>query len=444
MAAESARGRDGQFIRRSGRDPIALCAMAKEIAIAATARHPDPAFEPEDVSERAWNDARVLVPGGETMPLAWETARQIGGGEAIPWKELLATLFRASTPEQALRVLSREEPWPDLSETEISYALLAAEQLLDEGQFLFPGVYREKREELLRRDRRRRGGGNLRLPTVDQILVASGGDWRRACLNAGIVAIPPEVQRSPRIRRKRDHWDSREALLTEMLRYSEWLKSRRSTQRTYHAYRDDHPEAPSLHTVQERGGLDALLAEARTAGRVEQAREADRAAASPEAVAERRQRQLAETAAKPEAKRILGALAERGMLSHSEIQEACGLTRNTTTRHLKALVEVGFVQRTHPTGAKNLRFYVGDLTDTQRSEADSRRTERLLDSKTGQSVWAVFRDGDGATTEEVARTLAMSPTAARTWIRRLLDTGRICRRVVGLPGGGRSYVYVRN
>lgn len=39
--------------------------------------------------------------------------------------------------------------------------------------------------------------------------------------------------------------------------------------------------------------------------------------------------------------------------------------------------------------------------------------------------------------------LGISEGQARTWIKRLLETGRIERQVIGLPGGGRSYRYAR-
>lgn len=416
--------------------------MTKKIAEQAAFRHPDPAREPKEVSTREWNAARTFVTDGDSMPVAWETTRQIGGGEAIPWKELLSALFRTKTPEQALRALTREEPWPDLADAEIAFALLAAAQLLDEGEYLHPASYRQKREELLRRDRRRKDGGQLRLPTVDQILTAVEGDWPKACSIAGITA-PPEKWRPQRIRRKPKHWDSQEALLSEVLLYVAWLQGKRSSQRKYLAFRQKRPEAPSLQALQDRGGLDALINKAKKPDALQRARKADEAATRTETAEERAARELHERAARPEAQRIIAALRERGVMSGPEISKACGLARTTTRGLLAALAATGAVLRTHQSGAKNLRFYLADLNEEQRADATARRTEELLSSKTGERVWSFFRDGAEATTEQAAAALGLSQSTAREWIRRLQEAGRVERRVVGLPGSGRSYVYHR-
>jgi DNA-binding transcriptional ArsR family regulator len=417
--------------------------MTKLIAEEAANRHPDPSRRAEDVSEREWNAAREHVEGGEMMPLAWETKRQICSERTVSWKDLLCTLSETSTAERALRTLTREEPWPELGDAEIAYALLAAAQFVGKGDYLTQALYKKKREEVLARDRRRKDGGQLRLPSVDQILSAVGGDWQRALVIAGLP-FPVEDERShQRTARKRNHWDSHYALISEIQSYIKWLNGKRSTQRIYLAYRRDHPEAPALDALKTRGGLPALVRKAKNAGALERALEADRAAATPEAIEARRKARLAADAQKPQAVQITDLLRERGVLSSREIERACGWPVGSSVPSLHTLIETGAIVRTHAVAtAKNARYKLpGDLTPEQETDAAARRAAALLASKKGERIWAFFRDGAEATTDETAEALGISPTTARIWIKRLLDAGRIKRRVDGLPGGGRSYVY---
>lgn len=443
MAASQTRRVGGQFGRRSARDPIELCEMTKLIAEEAADRHPDPARLAEEISEREWNAAREHVEGGDTMPLAREAKRQICRERAISWKGLLCTLFGSSTAERALRTLTRDEPWPELGDAEIAYALLATAQLIGKGDYLTKALYKRKREEVLARDRRRKDGGQLRLPSVDQIAGAVGGDWHRALVIAGLP-VPAEDERSrKRVARKRNHWDSHYALISEIQSYIEWLEGKRSTQRVYLAYRSEHPEAPALDALQARGGLAALVRKAKKAGALERALEADRAAASPEATEARRKARLAADAQKPRAVQIIELLRERGSLSSREIESACGWAVGSSIPSLRTLLESGLIVRTHEVAtAKNARYKLpGDLTPDQETDAAARRATELLASKKGERIWAFFHDGAEATTDETAEALGISPSAARMWIKRLLAAGRIERRVDGLPGGGRSYVY---
>lgn len=170
-------------------EPLVLLHMVRDIAEAADGE------DPERISTRAWDRARPL---SETFPDA-PSARRICEHLDLSWEKLCELAFRprGAQPIALGKALNeRQGHWltPEYSD----YVLALVARRLG-AETLAPSEYRVERALMLAADRRSTHGGQLRLPTEDQI-AAAAGSWGRALGHAGLGARPAQGRQPPRQR----------------------------------------------------------------------------------------------------------------------------------------------------------------------------------------------------------------------------------------------------
>lgn len=170
-------------------EPLVLLHMVRDVAEAAGGEHA------ERISTRAWDRARPLSETFSDAP----PARRICEHLDLQWEKLreLAFLPSGRQPIALGKALNeRQGNWltPEYSD----YVLALVARRLG-ARTLTPSEYRVERTRMLAADRRSTHGGQLRLPTEDQI-AAVAGSWDRALGHAGLGARPAMGQQPPRQR----------------------------------------------------------------------------------------------------------------------------------------------------------------------------------------------------------------------------------------------------
>ncbi len=159
-------------------DAQALLEAVREIAEAAGVA------EPERISTRAWDVARAVSERYADAP----PARRICERLDLPWDKVRELAFMPSRRRSiALGHALNERQGGWLTGEYSDFALALVARRLDVPT-LTPGQYRAERTVMLDADRSRSAhGGQLRLPTEDQI-AALAGSWDRALAHAGLRA----------------------------------------------------------------------------------------------------------------------------------------------------------------------------------------------------------------------------------------------------------------
>jgi hypothetical protein len=155
-------------------EPLALVGLIREIAEASGVP------EPRSISQRAWDSAR------ERANVSSPPARSIAARLHLPWPKLREIAFMVEPGRSialGLAIGEKAQDW--LAPEYISFALNLAARRRGK-QTVNPGEYEHERALLLGQDRSHwLHGGRLKLPTKNQIEVASGG-WNPALRAAGL------------------------------------------------------------------------------------------------------------------------------------------------------------------------------------------------------------------------------------------------------------------
>lgn len=167
-------------------DPLMLMEAVDEVA--RLARPEDPAR----VAQRPWDAARTLSERFADAPPARRIAEHLG----LSWPEVVRIALLA--PGSRARALGHQfgdgdEDW--LTPEYLVFALRLVATRLGVAT-LDPGRYRAECQRMLASDRARKHGGQLRLPTDDQVRLAAGS-WARALSLAGLA---PPARPGPRQR----------------------------------------------------------------------------------------------------------------------------------------------------------------------------------------------------------------------------------------------------
>jgi hypothetical protein len=172
-------------------EPLELLGIVREVAEASGMTHP------ERIATRAWDRAQEASEAHADAPPARRIAETLG----LSWSKVVELAFVAPARQrialgQALN--ERQGNWLTTEYAEFVLRLLARRLNVET---LRPGQYRVACAEMLAADRARwMHGGNLRLPTEDQIAAVAGG-WDQALANAGLAARDPRGDQpaSPRV-----------------------------------------------------------------------------------------------------------------------------------------------------------------------------------------------------------------------------------------------------
>src|SRR5436309_4308069 len=169
------------------RNPLVLFEVVPEVALVAARRDADPFKEAAAVSQSAWNSARgALAERYGHIPQANEVCRQLADhhGKALPWRELLETVFDPNRDPKKTWEERLSEPDRLLTPDHVFFALnYVRDQLGVQTQLRFAHQYEEARELLLREAKARGTSAEAlrkRLPTRGQIETVCGGSWERA------------------------------------------------------------------------------------------------------------------------------------------------------------------------------------------------------------------------------------------------------------------------
>jgi hypothetical protein len=170
-------------------EPLVLLQMLREVAKAAQPEHP------ERISTRAWDRGRTLSDQFADAP----AARRICEYLELGWTKLLElALLPAAGQRIALGHALNERQGNWLTPEYSDYVLRLVARRLNEPT-LTPGRYRAERNRMLTADRCLAHGGQLRIPTEDQI-AALAGTWDQALAHAGLNARPAPGRQRPRQR----------------------------------------------------------------------------------------------------------------------------------------------------------------------------------------------------------------------------------------------------
>jgi hypothetical protein len=157
-------------------DPLALLQVVREVAEQADAD------EPENVSTRAWDDARARTNDHADAPAARRICEFVG----LPWPKVRELAFM---PPRGRRIglghalNEKEGGWLTPEYSDFVLRLIARRLRRDT---LTPGQYRRERTAMLRaHGSRTTHGGQLRLPTEEQVS-AVAGSWDQALTHAGL------------------------------------------------------------------------------------------------------------------------------------------------------------------------------------------------------------------------------------------------------------------
>jgi hypothetical protein len=170
-------------------EPLVLLHMVRDIAEAGGGEHP------ERISTRAWDAARPLSQAFPDAPPARRICEHLG----LPWGKVreLAFLPHSAQPIALGKALNeRQGQWLTPEYSDYVLALVARRLGV---RTLTPSGYRVERARMLAADRRSTHGGQLRLPTEEQI-AAVAGSWDRALGHAGLGGRPAQGQQPPRRR----------------------------------------------------------------------------------------------------------------------------------------------------------------------------------------------------------------------------------------------------
>jgi len=151
---------------------------------------------PASISTRAWDDARPRSERFADVPSAKRICEHLG----LPWAKVRELAFMAPASQRIALGHALNDQQGNWLTPEYSDFVLALIARRLGARTLTPRQYRVETTAMLRADRARRlHGGQLRLPTEDQIS-AVAGDWDRALAHAGLAERPRGGGNRPRTR----------------------------------------------------------------------------------------------------------------------------------------------------------------------------------------------------------------------------------------------------
>jgi hypothetical protein len=161
-------------------EPLVLLRVVEEVSLLADAA------APTTITQRAFDDARVLPGAPARVPPAKQVTEELGK----PWGEVLTIAHAPENKRSRLLGSKDKEPEQDwLTDEYAAYVLGTVARRLGKDT-VTPGDYRVERERMLADDRRRWLHGAKRLlPNDDQIRTACGS-WDAALVLAGLKRGP--------------------------------------------------------------------------------------------------------------------------------------------------------------------------------------------------------------------------------------------------------------
>jgi hypothetical protein len=208
---------------------------------------------PRTVSQRAFDEARsqsFLYPG---LPRAKRIAERLG----LKWAEVLEVAYSHGDKQNSLLYHKRKGSQAKWVTPENAAAALAVAARRLNKDSLTADEYRREREKMLAADAKRwMHGGQLRLPTEQQVSSVAGS-WEKALRAAGLKTGGSKAHR-----RRRKRWIRRDCV-SAVARYLT-DEGRHATSTGYRSWRSQQQSAvPPFNTIISRYGWNDIEDDAR-------------------------------------------------------------------------------------------------------------------------------------------------------------------------------------